>query len=284
MKVSVIIPAYNRLHTLPRVLDSFAAQTFSDWECIVVDDHSTDATRELVLSYKEKDNRFLYMLNTCEKGAQGARNCGIAAAQGEWIALFDSDDYAYSNFLEELTKKIADGVDVITSKARMIDSNTSETIDIANWCAEGNVLSDLLNGRVYIGYNGMLIRKAALERIAGTDTKCGSHQEYDTHIRLSQFCTYASTNLVLSDYYLNAADTITVDRRKHYDGYLYILLKHSKLFRRGAYAKFLKKAKSIWCSPDLPKEIKAKIRIRLLLKIPELPMYLICHKLKEVLR
>lgn len=67
MKVSVIIPAYNRLHTLPRVLDSFAAQTFSDWECIVVDDHSTDATRELVLSYKEKDNRFLYSLIHAKK-------------------------------------------------------------------------------------------------------------------------------------------------------------------------------------------------------------------------
>ena len=233
MKVSIVIPSYNRLHTLPRVLDSFAVQSYTDWECIVVDDHSTDATRELVSSYAEKDKRFIYLLNTCEKGAQGARNCGIAAARGEWIALFDSDDYAYPNFIEELTKKIADGVDVITSKARMVDANTNDTIDIANWCAEGNVLNDLLNGKVYIGYNGSLIRKTALERIGGTDTKCRSHQEYDTHIRLSQFCTYASTNQVLSDYYLNAADTITVDKTKHYDGYSYILLKHSGLCRGG---------------------------------------------------
>ena len=239
--ISIIIPSYNRLHTLPRVLDSFAVQSYTDWECIVVDDHSTDATRELVSSYTDKDNRFVYLLNTCAKGAPGARNCGISAAKGEWIALFDSDDYAYPNFLEELTKKIADGVDVITSKARMVDSNTNETIDIANWCAEGNILSDLLNGKVYIGYNGTLIRKTALKRIGGTDTKCRSHQEYDTHIRLSKTCTYASTNQILSDYYLNAVDTITVDKSKHYDGYSYILLKHSVLWRWGGVWEFLEK-------------------------------------------
>ena len=280
--ISIIIPSYNRLHTLPRVLDSFAVQSFTDWECIVVDDHSTDATRELVLSYAEKDNRFVYMLNTHTKGAQGARNCGISAAKGEWIALFDSDDYAYPNFLEELTKKITDRVDVITSKARMIDANTNERIDIANWCAEGNILSDLLNGKVYVNYNGTLIRKSALERIGGTDTMCRSHQEYDTHIRLSQTCTYASTDEVLSDYYLNSADTISVDKTKHFEGYSYILLKHRRIYRHYAYRSFLKKARGIWSSPDLPRAIRLKIKTKLLFGIPELGIYLLYFKLKQI--
>lgn len=281
--ITIVIPSYNRSHTLPRVLDSFAVQSFTDWECIVVDDHSTDATRELVSSYTEKDNRFVYLLNTCAKGAQGARNCGITAARGQWIALFDSDDYAYPNFLEELSKKIADGVDVITSKARMVDVSTNETIDIANWCAEGNVLTSLLKGDVYVGYNGTLIRKSAFERIGGTDIKCVSHQEYDTHIRLSKIAVYASTKQILSDYYLNSADTISVDKKKHFEGYSYILLKHRWVYRRKAYRKFLKKAKDIWCSPDIPISIKVRIRTKMLLGIPELGIYLLYFKIKQIL-
>ncbi|HPT97702.1 MAG TPA: glycosyltransferase family A protein, partial [Armatimonadota bacterium] len=55
---SIIIPAYNRARFLPECLDSVLAQTFTDWECIVVDDGSTDGTRELVAEYVRRDSRF----------------------------------------------------------------------------------------------------------------------------------------------------------------------------------------------------------------------------------
>lgn len=278
--ISVVIPSYNRVHILSRVLDSFCCQTEQNWECIIVDDYSTDSTYDLVQSYSKRDARFIYLLNTYTKGAQGARNCGIAAAKGEWIALFDSDDYAYPNFLEELSKKITKKVDVITSNAHMVDVCTHEIIGVASWCAEGNILKDLLTGKVYVGYNGTLIRKTALEYIGGTDVQCQSHQEYDTHIRLSQHFAYVSTNKILSAYFLNAQDTISVDKIKHFYGYTYILLKHRRLYRSKAYFEFLKKAKDIWCSFDLPQEIRTKIRVKLLLYIPELLVYIIYVRLK----
>ena len=88
MQISVIIPTYNRAHTLPRALDSVLAQTRPADEIIVIDDGSTDETRELIeqqypqVHYHYQDNA----------GVSAARNLGIKVATGDWIALLDSDD------------------------------------------------------------------------------------------------------------------------------------------------------------------------------------------------
>ncbi|HPO73378.1 MAG TPA: glycosyltransferase family A protein, partial [Armatimonadota bacterium] len=95
---SVIIPAYNRARFLPECLESVLAQTFTDWECIIVDDGSTDGTRELVAEYVRRDSRFRYHWQE-NAGASAARNAGIERARGEWIAFLDSDDWYYPDAL-----------------------------------------------------------------------------------------------------------------------------------------------------------------------------------------
>jgi glycosyltransferase involved in cell wall biosynthesis len=88
---SIIIPTYNRAELIQPTLDSVLAQTFSDWECIVVDDGSTDRTAEVIRSYVERDTRFHYIYqDNAERSA--ARNNGIRHAKGEWICFLDSDD------------------------------------------------------------------------------------------------------------------------------------------------------------------------------------------------
>jgi len=88
VKVSVIVPTYNRAHTLARALDSVLAQTLSVREIIVVDDGSTDDT-ELLIRRDYPRARYLSQPNG---GVSRARNLGIAAARGDWIGLLDSDD------------------------------------------------------------------------------------------------------------------------------------------------------------------------------------------------
>ncbi len=73
-------------------MDSVLRQTFSDWECIVVDDHSTDNTSEIVRKYCEIDGRYILITNELKKGANGARNTGIIHANGEYVSFLDSDD------------------------------------------------------------------------------------------------------------------------------------------------------------------------------------------------
>ena len=88
--VSVIVPTYNRAHLIARALESVCSQTFTDWECLVVDDASTDNTDEVVRSFG--DPRVQYLRHETNRRGGAARNTGIAAARGEFLAFLDSDD------------------------------------------------------------------------------------------------------------------------------------------------------------------------------------------------
>jgi glycosyltransferase involved in cell wall biosynthesis len=94
-KVSVIIPTYNRAKLITKTIDSVLAQTYTDYEIIVIDDGSTDDTLQVLQSYKDKI-RYIYQENA---GVSAARNCGIEAAQGKWVAFLDSDDQWLPNKL-----------------------------------------------------------------------------------------------------------------------------------------------------------------------------------------
>ena len=88
--VSVIIPTYNRADVLPRAIDSALDQTLSDVEILVVDDASADETESVVTAYD--DSRVTYLCHETNQGGSAARNTGIAAASGDYVALLDSDD------------------------------------------------------------------------------------------------------------------------------------------------------------------------------------------------
>ncbi|WP_140487623.1 glycosyltransferase family 2 protein [Flavobacterium sp. GSA192] len=101
--VSIIIPTYNRVNLILETLDSIASQTFTNWECIIVDDGSTDATEELVNKYVERDKRFQFHRRPANKlqGANAARNYGFKVSKGDFIQFFDSDDLMHSEHLEK---------------------------------------------------------------------------------------------------------------------------------------------------------------------------------------
>lgn len=92
--VSIIIPTYNRAHLIRETLDSVLAQTYTHWECIVVDDGSTDGTDEVLAEYVAKDSRFQYhhRPKNRSKGANACRNYGFELSKGEYVNWFDSDD------------------------------------------------------------------------------------------------------------------------------------------------------------------------------------------------
>jgi len=98
---SVIIPTYNRAHILINTLQSLKGQTLSDWECVVVDDGSTDNTKEMVELICKKDSRVRYIYqNNAERSV--ARNNGIIHSSGTYICFLDSDDEFLPNHLEVL--------------------------------------------------------------------------------------------------------------------------------------------------------------------------------------
>lgn len=100
---SIIIPSYNRAHILPATIESVLLQSFSDWELIIVDDGSSDNTREVVLGINNERIRYVYQENA-ERSA--ARNNGIGHASGSYICFLDSDDFYEKNHLDILYKNI----------------------------------------------------------------------------------------------------------------------------------------------------------------------------------
>lgn len=100
--ISIIIPTFNRAHLIGETLDSVLAQTYTNWECLVVDDGSTDGTEMLVSSYIDKDVRFKYHKrpDTHLPGGNGARNYGFKLSKGEFIQWFDSDDLMAERLLD----------------------------------------------------------------------------------------------------------------------------------------------------------------------------------------
>lgn len=90
---SVIMPAYNAQKFINKAIESVLFQTYQNVELIIVDDASTDTTREIVLKYAEKDNRVAYYKLSKNQGCAYARNFGLEKAKGEYIAFLDSDDY-----------------------------------------------------------------------------------------------------------------------------------------------------------------------------------------------
>lgn len=99
--VSVVIPTYNREHLLPQAIQSVLEQTYQNLEIIVVDDGSTDNTREIMKSFVNSDPRIKYFRHETNKGGGAARNSGIINSQGSYIAFLDSDCQWLPNKLEK---------------------------------------------------------------------------------------------------------------------------------------------------------------------------------------
>lgn len=104
--VSVIMPAYNAEPFIEKSIASVLAQTVRDWELIVLDDHSSDGTAELVTSLAEEDERIRLVRNERNMGTAATRNRGLELSRGLFVALLDSDDVWYPRKLEKQLQRI----------------------------------------------------------------------------------------------------------------------------------------------------------------------------------
>lgn len=116
--VSIIIPIYNRASIFEATLNSIMKQTYTNWECIIVDDSSTDNTESVILKHIEKDSRINFFKRPEQllKGANSCRNYGFTLAKGEYINWFDSDDIMKPNFLEDKVNAFTPECDAVVHR------------------------------------------------------------------------------------------------------------------------------------------------------------------------
>ena len=248
--VSIIIPTYNRAATIGNTIDSFIAQTFNDWEMLVVDDHSTDNTKEVIESYIKQDPRIHYLLNERKKGAQGARNTGVLASKNEWIVIFDSDDYAHPGFLSSLVRLIDDNVDVISCDLNAIHIDTDKN-EIMEGGGDGYIERLLMTHQKYIYFDVSAIRKSKILAIGLLDENCPAYQEFDTHLRLSAICKYKRVNEVLVDWFVGGDDTITSKKKLNRNARCYVVWHNRKRWRKMEYCAFIHEAISLFAHSSL---------------------------------
>jgi len=115
-RFSVVVPAFNAASTLAETLDAILAQTFTDWECIVVDDGSTDQTPHLAETYADKDLR-IRVIRQANQGTAGAYNTGVSTANGELVVICSADDVLLPEHLSTMSSFVAQepGHDIYTS-------------------------------------------------------------------------------------------------------------------------------------------------------------------------
>ena len=128
-QISVIVPVYNVERYLCKCLDSILTQTITEWECILVDDGSTDKSGSICDEYAKKDGRFIVMHKE-NGGVSSARNLGIKGAHGEWISFVDADDELYEESLSTLYSFVSDSVDIVVAGYVKINDKKEITYQI----------------------------------------------------------------------------------------------------------------------------------------------------------
>lgn len=164
--ISVVMPSYNHGHLIARAIDSVLAQGHPHWELIIVDNHSTDNTKQLVEGYNDPRIQFLQIHNQGIIAA--SRNMGVGQARGEWVAFLDSDDWWTPDKLETCVPQLQSSVDVLYHDLTLVGSGRSllRRRKIHCWQTTRPVLPDLLVRGNALATSAVMVRRALLLQVA----------------------------------------------------------------------------------------------------------------------
>ncbi len=192
--VSVVIPAFNVAWCVEKAIDSALAQTHPAVEVIVVDDGSSDDTPRVLASYGDR----IRGLQQPNGGMSNARNAGIRAAQGEYIAFLDADDWWLPEKLErQLQLMLADPTLGFTSAAALVVDDKGNVLNHWNCPGiEGNQLEYLFQHHAAVagGCSSVMMRKNLFDQVALFDETLHGFEDPDLWIRLSAVTGYSCVN------------------------------------------------------------------------------------------
>ena len=184
--ISIIIPAYNRATLIGETLKSIIAQTCQSWECLVVDDGSTDATVSVIEAYVVKDYRIklLHRPSSRIKGANACRNYGLENAKGTYVNFFDSDDLMTSEKLEKDLMLLQNNTsDFTISQTHFFYSKTGQFYKFWNdQLFSETPIHDFITRKIGWSTNAPLWRKTSLDKVHLTfDETLKNGQDYLFH-------------------------------------------------------------------------------------------------------
>ena len=226
MNVSVVIPAYNAAETIADTLSSLCAQLFVNWEAIVVDDGSIDATAAVVESFVERDSRFR-LIRQPQSGVSAARNAGVGHARHDWLLFLDADDWILPAHLERLTGVLAadpslDGVHCGWARVASDGSLFNESY----WPEAGDLFATFARTCAF-AIHACVIRRALVDAAGGFDPALGIAEEWDLWQRIARMgARYGMVSDSLSRYRMRSGSASREGYRLLADGALVIRRGH----------------------------------------------------------
>ncbi len=186
--VSVIVPAYNCSQYLQKTIESILTQTFQNFEILIIDDGSTDNTREIISSIARRNPERIKTFYQENKGVSSARNTGIKEAKGEYIAFLDADDLWIPEKLEKqlfLFKKNQEA-DFIYTDCYFTDEKEKEIPDYPRTLLfkKGNIFLDLFLN-FFIITSGVIVKKKDLDKIGFFNESFRNSEDYDYFLKLA---------------------------------------------------------------------------------------------------
>ncbi|MCU1279812.1 MAG: glycosyltransferase family 2 protein, partial [bacterium] len=197
--VSVIVPAFNYGHFLAHTLASVQAQTHSRWECIVVDDGSTDDTWEVSFAHAQRDPRIKYIRRN-NGGLAAARNTGLGAARGDYVQFLDADDAIEARKLETQVAYLErqPHVGIVYGDVRYFDSETGARrcglfVD-EPWMPQSSgsgerLLRTLIRANIMV-VNAPLVRRSVVDEVGRFDETLRSLEDWEYWIRCAAVGTW----------------------------------------------------------------------------------------------
>ena len=231
--ISVCLPTYNRALLLRRAIASILSQTFTDFELIVVDDGSTDNTKEIVDSFR--DARIRYIRHETNKGLMASRNTVLRYARGKYLAFQDSDDWWDKKKLEEevtILEKAPPTVGAVYSRMeKRYHGGEIALFPPEGMITAGNMLTSFLQGDYIVTLQALLMRRACLETIGVFDERFRAFGDAEFAIRLAAHYKFLY-NPHLRVHLEVQSDSISRNKRERLAAREYILTKHRNLFQQ----------------------------------------------------
>jgi glycosyltransferase involved in cell wall biosynthesis len=230
---SVIIPTYNRAALVREAIQSVLDQTFGNFELIIVDDHSTDNTEDIVQGYSDK--RISYVLNDHKKGPGGARNAGLSRSRGKWVAFLDSDDVWLPKKLELVYKKTQEvdaNVGLLYTGFAWYDFDEKREESLVIPTKEGWIQNDLLYRNCIGTTSAVTIRSDLLRKVAGFDEEMFMGEDFELYVRIAGISKIVYIKDVLTHYRQSNADRLSSQTAKHTFSYLLFWEKHKNLINK----------------------------------------------------
>lgn len=205
LKISIVVPVYNSEDTIKRTIDSILNQTYSNLEIVIIDDGSTDNSKNIIMQYDSNKINYYYQNNS---GVSSARNLGVKLSRGNYIAFLDADDFWEDNFIERCIEAIKTfpNINLFCTRIQQINNNILGNINAMKVSSKVDDTFklfnyfDVANIEPVVSMSSVVIKKEAFVNVGGFNELSYSGEDHELYGKIGISGDFCLINTVLAYY------------------------------------------------------------------------------------